>query len=109
MPSVSGGILWPDTANKIIYAYGGEQEGSGPVDAGLWYYDILYNTWNVSTPDGIANVNPAAWGEYRLLIPRFIIDYLRCWNDSSRQSIGLLLRRLAHKYFQVQQQCWVSA
>ncbi|XPS94964.1 hypothetical protein M3J09_004261 [Ascochyta lentis] len=61
-PSVSGGVLWPDTVNKIIYAYGGEQENIDTADKRLWFYDILYDTWNVSITNSIASVSPAAWG-----------------------------------------------
>ncbi|KAJ4410550.1 hypothetical protein N0V91_002037 [Didymella pomorum] len=62
IPSVSSGILWPDTANKIIYAYGGEQEDSETPDERLWAHDVVYNTRNVSTPERILSVGQASWG-----------------------------------------------
>lgn len=63
VPSVSGGILWPDTVNKIIYAYGGEHKDNNDADKRLWFYDILYDTWNISIEDSIVSITPAAWGE----------------------------------------------
>lgn len=51
VPSVNGGILWPDGVNKVIYLYGGEYAPGSPPDSfDLWFYDIIYNTWNVSKP-----------------------------------------------------------
>ncbi|KAL1644505.1 hypothetical protein SLS61_008773 [Didymella pomorum] len=64
IPSVSSGILWPDTANKIIYAYGGEQEDSETPDERLWAHDVVYNTRNVSTPERILSVGQASWGRH---------------------------------------------
>ncbi|KAJ6211791.1 hypothetical protein PSV09DRAFT_1159488 [Bipolaris maydis] len=46
--SVQGGILWPDTSNKVVYLYGGEYGNDKPEDFILWYYDIIYDTWNRS-------------------------------------------------------------
>jgi hypothetical protein len=74
VPSVSGGILWPDTANKIIYAYGGEQDNRDEKDERFWYYDILYNTWNVSLSDTVTSVSPCAWGESWLPSLMFVTD-----------------------------------
>lgn len=52
-PSVNGGILWPDTVNKILYLYGGEfgTDADSPSNFSLWMYDVIYNTWNASKPD----------------------------------------------------------
>lgn len=62
VPSVSGGILWPDTVNKVIYSYGGEYGNSQPQQFKLWFYDIVYNTWNVSSTD-TSSIRRAAWGK----------------------------------------------
>ncbi|KAH6614895.1 hypothetical protein C7974DRAFT_442924 [Boeremia exigua] len=50
VPSVSGGVLWPDSTNKLFYLFGGEYDNSDNVQSftTLWLYDILYNTWNRS-------------------------------------------------------------
>jgi hypothetical protein len=61
VPSVSGGILWHDAVNKVIYAYGGEYGNSQPQQFKLWFYDIIYDTWNVSSAD-TSSIRRAAWG-----------------------------------------------
>lgn len=50
VPSVSGGVLWPDSTNKLFYLFGGEYENADEAQSftTLWLYDILYNTWNRS-------------------------------------------------------------
>ncbi|EUC31638.1 hypothetical protein COCCADRAFT_6516 [Bipolaris zeicola 26-R-13] len=61
VPSVQGGVLWSDTSNKVMYLYGGEYGNDKPEDFVLWYYDIVYDTWNrsdVKTPD----IRRASWG-----------------------------------------------
>lgn len=51
VPSVSGGVLWPDTTNKLFYLFGGEYETTNDVKlfTTLWLYDVIYNTWNRSS------------------------------------------------------------
>lgn len=51
VPSVSGGVLWPDTTNKLFYLFGGEYGTADDVQSftTLWLYDIIYNTWNRSS------------------------------------------------------------
>ncbi|KAJ4985569.1 cell wall anchored protein [Stagonosporopsis vannaccii] len=51
VPSVSGGVLWPDSTNKLFYLFGGEYDSANDVEpfTTLWLYDILYNTWNRSS------------------------------------------------------------
>ncbi|KAH7116928.1 cell wall anchored protein [Dendryphion nanum] len=60
-PSVHGGILWADSANKLIYQYGGEYGNQMPEDFKLWYYDIVYNTWNISQAE-TGDIKRASWG-----------------------------------------------
>ncbi|KAF2632023.1 hypothetical protein BU25DRAFT_454396 [Macroventuria anomochaeta] len=50
VPSVSGGVLWPDTTNKLFYLFGGEYDNANDVQSftTLWLYDVIYNTWNRS-------------------------------------------------------------
>ncbi len=45
VPSVHGGVLWPDTINKYLYLYGGEYEDSAPDSFVLWAYDIVNDRW----------------------------------------------------------------
>ncbi|KAJ4293397.1 hypothetical protein N0V90_008680 [Kalmusia sp. IMI 367209] len=58
IPSVSGGVLWPDTVNKLFYLFGGEYYETKDIPVGdaqgftLWFFDTVYNTWNRSTSDG---------------------------------------------------------
>ena len=58
VPSVSGGVLWPDTVNKLFYLFGGEYSDTNEVkrrDAqgfALWFYDTIYDTWNKSKYHG---------------------------------------------------------
>jgi hypothetical protein len=51
VPSVSGGVLWPDSTNKLFYLFGGEYENTDNVQSftTLWLYDVIYNTWNRSS------------------------------------------------------------
>ena len=57
MPSVSGGVLWPDQANKLFYLFGGEYPNVDELRTRdtqgftLWFYDTIYNTWNRSASD----------------------------------------------------------
>ncbi|KZM20907.1 uncharacterized protein EKO05_0006355 [Ascochyta rabiei] len=85
-PSVSGGILWPDTVNKIIYAYGGEHENSDTADKRLWFYDILYDTWNVSITNSITSISPAAWGAGTIASNKALGYYYGGWPTSSTNS-----------------------
>jgi hypothetical protein len=50
-PSVSGGILWPDTVNKKFYLYGGEYNGVAPPLYETWEYDVLVSNWSQMNPD----------------------------------------------------------
>lgn len=51
VPSVSGGILWADTVNKIFYLYGGEFSNDPVEPFTLWAYDVLYDRWNATSSD----------------------------------------------------------
>lgn len=66
VPSVSGGVLWPDSANKLFYLFGGEYDNTNDVQSftTLWLYDIIYNTWNRSSAsDGsLTGINWPALG-----------------------------------------------
>ncbi|KAH8730040.1 hypothetical protein GQ44DRAFT_816576 [Phaeosphaeriaceae sp. PMI808] len=47
IPSVSGGYLWADEANKCFYQFGGEySEGTSPKDFSMYTYDVILNQWN---------------------------------------------------------------
>lgn len=48
VPSVSGGILWPDDVNKVFWLYGGEFS-TAPSAFQLWGYDVILNQWNLSS------------------------------------------------------------
>ncbi|KAF2749188.1 hypothetical protein M011DRAFT_475920 [Sporormia fimetaria CBS 119925] len=78
VPSVNGGILWADEANKIVYQYGGEYNNGKPNDFQLWYYDVAYNTWNISKPAGV-EVQRASWGAGAVAQDRAIGYYYGGW------------------------------
>ncbi|KAL1599656.1 hypothetical protein SLS60_007459 [Paraconiothyrium brasiliense] len=61
VPSVSGGVLWPDTTNKMFYLYGGEYNDAASVQPfeNLWFFDTIYNTWNRTNPS--ASQSGIAW------------------------------------------------
>lgn len=48
---------------QILYAYGGKQEDSNTREKKLWFYDILYSTWNAFAASGIISVVQTAWAE----------------------------------------------
>jgi hypothetical protein len=57
VPSVSGGVLWPDVTNKLFYLYGGEYDDVASVQpfTSLWFFDVIYNTWNRTSPSPSQN------------------------------------------------------
>jgi hypothetical protein len=62
-PSVSGGILWPDTVNKRFYLYGGEFNGVAPPAYETWEYDAIALNWSQATPDVTqASIQRASYG-----------------------------------------------
>lgn len=61
IPSVDGGVMWPDTVNKVIYQYGGEYGNDQPEDFRLWFYDIIYDTWNISDAS-TTDIRRPSWG-----------------------------------------------
>jgi len=83
VPSVHGGILWSDTANKVIYQYGGEYGNGKPDDFRLWYYDIVYNTWNISNAS-VTGINRASWGMRFYSNRCSIAKYYRCRDGQPR-------------------------
>jgi hypothetical protein len=49
VPSLSGGYLWADEANKCFYQFGGAfPVGQSPKDFGMWTYDVILNQWNIT-------------------------------------------------------------
>jgi hypothetical protein len=57
IPSVSGGFLWPDATNKLFYLFGGEYNDVASVQpfTNLWFFDVIYNTWNRTNPSPSQN------------------------------------------------------
>jgi hypothetical protein len=57
VPSVRGGVLWPDTVNKYFYLFGGEYNAttSPPARWDLWRYDTLYDVWATTAHDPSAS------------------------------------------------------
>ncbi|KAF3036160.1 hypothetical protein E8E12_003136 [Didymella heteroderae] len=53
VPTVRGGVLWPDQVNKLFYLFGGIYANGKTQDFNnLWSYDTIYNNWTKITPDG---------------------------------------------------------
>ncbi|RDW91632.1 hypothetical protein BP5796_02797 [Coleophoma crateriformis] len=46
IPSVSGGILWPDDVNKRVYLYGGDYYQTPASAYSLLSYDVLNDNWD---------------------------------------------------------------
>ena len=62
VPSLSGGILWPDEVNQVFYLYGGEYP-LVPEEFALWAYDVPMNQWNLTTYSSTSSaVKRVAWG-----------------------------------------------
>ncbi|KAH6888666.1 hypothetical protein B0T10DRAFT_59009 [Thelonectria olida] len=62
IPSVNGGIFWPDTVNKRIYLFGGEFHDETPWSFDLYGYDIIENNWqNYGNPNNV-DINRLAYG-----------------------------------------------
>ncbi|KAH6672320.1 hypothetical protein B0J14DRAFT_618002 [Halenospora varia] len=60
IPSVSGGILWPDSVNKRLYSYGGDNPAGTPVEISQFLsYDIARNQWDAF---GTPSVQSVSWG-----------------------------------------------
>jgi hypothetical protein len=63
---MSGGVLWPDSTNKLFYLYGGEYNEIMDVQSftsSLWFSDVIYNTWNRTSPsDTQASIPWPAFG-----------------------------------------------
>lgn len=51
VPSVHGGMLWPDTVNKMLYLYGGEYYQTSPDSFTLWAYDTINDEWSAASTE----------------------------------------------------------
>ncbi|KAF1969795.1 hypothetical protein BU23DRAFT_403088, partial [Bimuria novae-zelandiae CBS 107.79] len=104
VPSVSGGVLWPDEANKLFYLFGGEypdaDELRTPDTQGftLWLYDTVYNTWNRSTSDASqARIKWPAFGSGTVTddgVAYWYGGYLTEKSDSSFRGSDFMLNNL---------------
>jgi hypothetical protein len=62
VPDVTGGALWADNVNKLFYLFGGEYApDSTPYSFSPWFYDVVYNTWNTTTPPNTL-INRVSYG-----------------------------------------------
>lgn len=65
VPSVQGGALWADQANKLFYLFGGEYNWTTPppTQDTLWFFDTIYHTWNTTPTDASAGaISPLSFG-----------------------------------------------
>ncbi|KAJ4346649.1 uncharacterized protein N0V89_010580 [Didymosphaeria variabile] len=104
VPSVSGGVLWPDTANKLFYLFGGEYPSTDDLRTRdtqgftLWFYDTIYNTWNRSASDASqASINWPAFGAGTVTdegVAYYYGGYLTEKSDSSWRGGDFMLNNL---------------
>jgi hypothetical protein len=52
VPSVAGGILWPDTVNKVFYSFGGYFPQTTPQLFSPWLYNTQLDRWEVVETKG---------------------------------------------------------
>jgi hypothetical protein len=52
VPSVAGGILWPDTVNKIFYSFGGYFPQTTPQPFSSWSYNTDLDRWEIVETKG---------------------------------------------------------
>jgi hypothetical protein len=101
VPSAIGAVFWPDTVNKLIYLWGGEYNWSTspPAAQRLWFYDVLYDTWNLTSApvNGIqsASFGASAVDQVKGELHRWCA-YSSARADSSRFALRrcVLLRRM---------------
>jgi|SRR5690242_5372977 len=64
VPSVSGGILWPDEVNKCFYQFGGAFTNGTPTDFAMWTYDVILDQWNQTDNKavGVSATHRVAYG-----------------------------------------------
>ena len=63
IPSVSGGILWPDEVNKCFYQFGGAFTNGTPSAFNMWTYDVLLDRWHqTETKAGGGSIQRVAYG-----------------------------------------------
>ncbi|KAL1624532.1 hypothetical protein SLS54_003875 [Diplodia seriata] len=62
VPDLSGGVLWADEVNKVLYLYGGEYNDATPEAFTPWAYDILLNQWNQTDVSAAAGIQRVSYG-----------------------------------------------
>ncbi|KAJ4361584.1 hypothetical protein N0V95_001745 [Ascochyta clinopodiicola] len=70
VPSVAGGVLWPDPVNKLFYLFGGEHDSIAELQSkdgargrfALWSYDIIYNIWNTTYDNSQSKIRWPVFG-----------------------------------------------
>ncbi|KFA72116.1 hypothetical protein S40288_09700 [Stachybotrys chartarum IBT 40288] len=63
IPSVQGGVFWPDDVNKRIYLYGGEFYGETPWPFALYAYDIINDLWEIiHAPHSASSIRGLSYG-----------------------------------------------
>jgi hypothetical protein len=61
IPSVSGGVLWADEVNKVLYQFGGDYRDKAQSFDSFSIYDALLEQWNqTSLPDELDHVSYGA-------------------------------------------------
>jgi hypothetical protein len=86
-PSVSGGVLWPDTVNKKFYLYGGEYDGVPPPIYETWEYDAIALNWSQMTPDvSQTYVQRASYGGSATVEDRALAYFYGGWLSNNSDS-----------------------
>jgi len=86
VPSVQGGILWPDTVNKRFYLFGGEYHGTiaPPSQFSLWEFDVFWNRWSggvVQSASG--NISSVSFGAGTVVDDRGWGYYYGGWQNNA--------------------------
>lgn len=83
VPDLSGGVLWADEVNKVLYLYGGEYTDATPEAFSPWAYDILLNQWNQTDVSAAAGIQRVSYGAGVTVNETGIGYYLGGWLNNN--------------------------
>jgi hypothetical protein len=110
-PSVSGGVLWPDTVNKKFYLYGGEYNGVAPPLYETWVYDAIALNWSQMTPDVTqSSIQRASFGAGAVVEEKALAYYYGGWlsNNSDATWAGGPLALSTFLEYDMIQNSWTN-
>lgn len=83
IPSVNGGVLWPDEVNKRLYLFGGEFYDEKPWEFSLYAYDVLNDKWDDFGSPKSTDIVPLSYGAGLSLSNRGEAYYYGGWMNNS--------------------------